>query len=211
MKKIGIVLRSDKSQASNDIYLVNKEIIDVLVMNNVDYELIIPNNNLDNITEKYSGFLFQGGSEYNNYDLEIIKICQKNNIPVLGICLGMQLMGLCNGGNLEKIDSDINHNQKNAKVHSVYIKKSSLLYKIVEFDKIVVNSRHNDQLTKTTLNVTSRAIDNVIESIEDPNCKCFIGIGWHLETNYEYDIVSKKIFNYFFKCVGEYYEYKKNN
>ena len=40
------------------------------------------------------GVIFQGGKDLYPYHYQILNYCINNNIPVLGICMGMQLIGL---------------------------------------------------------------------------------------------------------------------
>ena len=99
-----------------------------------------------------------------------------------------------NLNNISKIDSYIKHNSDYTYVHKVYF-NDSLLKKILNKDEIIVNSRHNDCVTKTNLLISSKSIDNIIESVEIDNN--VIGLEWHPESLYDIDINSKKIFDWF--------------
>ena len=70
---------------------------------------------------------------------------------------------------------------------------------ILKKDKILVNSRHKSAIKKTNYRVSSISKDNIIESIEIPNHKFFLGLQWHPENLYDIDPNSKKIFDYFIK------------
>ena len=45
--------------------------------------------------------------------------------------------------------------------------------------------------------------DNVIECIEDENKRFFLGVQWHPESMYNYDLNSRKIFDYFIKICND--------
>lgn len=143
------------------------------------------------------GVIIQGGDNYSDDFLRIVNKLYDMNKPTLGICLGMQMMGVLFNGKLGKIE---NHKSKLNYVHEVSIKRDSLLYKIIKKDKIMVNSRHNDYLINTDLDVSGKS--DVIEAIESKNRVFFLGLQWHPESMIEYDIIANVIFDYFIKgCI----------
>lgn len=178
---IGIIGRKN-----DDKITFNKEIIDVIKKYDfiplgiiVDFE-----NNSDNefiktkpLIDLCSGIILQGGSDYYDIDIIITKYLHKNNIPTLGICLGMQTMAMAFNGNMGDIN---NHKSDKLYVHSVDINKDSKLYDILKKDKIIVNSRHKSYIINTDLKVSGQA--NIIEAIEDNAKDFFIGVQWHPET-----------------------------
>ena len=149
------------------------------------------------------GIIIQGGDNYTDDVLRIVNELYDMNKPTLGICLGMQMMGILFNGKLGKV---LNHKSKLNYVHEVNIKKDSLLYKIIKKEKIMVNSRHNDYLINTDLDVSGRS--DVIEAIESKNRVFFLGLQWHPESMIEYDIIANVIFDYFIK--GCLYGFIKN-
>ena len=149
------------------------------------------------------GIIIQGGDNYTDDVLRIVNELYDMNKPTLGICLGMQMMGILFNGKLGKV---LNHKSKLNYVHEDNIKKDSLLYKIIKKEKIMVNSRHNDYLINTDLDVSGRS--DVIEAIESKNRVFFLGLQWHPESMIEYDIIANVIFDYFIK--GCLYGFIKN-
>lgn len=146
------------------------------------------------------GFLFQGGDSFYNYDLYIVNYAYQNNIPSLGICLGMQLMAFSQNGILELLGNDDHHAKENY-VHSVKIDRNSKLFSILGEEECLVNSRHYEHITKTDLPVVATASDGTIEAVEDPEKKFFIGVQWHPEDMIAYDKVTEKLWNHFIlKC-----------
>jgi len=148
-----------------------------------------------NILDKCDGVIFQGGTDIYPYHFEILNYCSNNNIPVLGICMGMQIIGLYANKQIEndliKIDNhyDIEH--------KINISENSILYKLFGED-MVVNSRHNysiEHIDKPFI-VSSRSDDNIIESIELIDKENFIlGLQFHPE---DLDNMNK-LYNYFIK------------
>lgn len=123
-------------------------------------------------------------------EFALIKKAHEKDIPVLGICAGMQHMNLAMGGtlieNLKKtLGTSIQHrNDKRDELqHGITIKKDSKLYQVLNTTFMQVNSNHNAGLNKvaTPFMVSAHATDGVIEGIEDPNKRFFIGVIWHPE------------------------------
>ena len=189
---IGIIAREYLSETKKKINIVYNDIMLAIIKSGgipigipIDYD----------ITDYLSicnGFVFQGGDDINIHNLETISILKKENIPTLGICLGMQEMFYQD--NLRDIS---NHNINS--LHEIRIKRETLLYKILKKDRILVNSRHKSMIFETEYLVSSVSLDNVIESIEIPNHKFFLGLEWHPENLYDIDSNSRKIFDYFIK------------
>lgn len=108
-------------------------------------------------------------------------------------------MALSLNGQVCKLESNI-HNQSSKYVHEIYFNKNSKLFEIIKNDKILVNSRHNYYVIKTNLLITAISNDNIIEALEDPNKKFFIGLQWHPES-LKQDLNSQKIFDAFIKIL----------
>lgn len=74
------------------------------------------------------GIVFPGGKKLTPYDRYLLEQVIKKDIPVLGICLGMQLMSCYNEEKIiEKNNTKINHRQKNRSelTHKVIIKEAT--------------------------------------------------------------------------------------
>ena len=190
---IGVLLRVDEK------YTLNKEIKEVIDSYNKICLAIYPKT-LDEFKELANlcdVFILQGGKDYTDLEIEMVKYLYENNIPTLGICLGMQMMGVMNG-NLNLIGNN-SHQSKEKYVHEINIDKNSILYSILNEEKILVNSRHMECITNTSLDIVGYSIDGIIEAIEDKSKKIFIGVQWHPESIM--DDNNKKIFDYFFSNV----------
>ena len=198
MHYIGIIGRKNDNKIT-----FNQEIINVIhkyncipigIIVDFDNNTNIEFNKIKNIIDLCDGFILQGGSNYYDIDIIITKYLYENNIPTLGICLGMQIMAMTFNGRMSEIN---NHNRKNKYVHSINIDKNSKLYNIIKKDKIFVNSRHNSYIVNTDLDVS--ATNNITEAIEDKNKKFFIGVQWHPESIMDENSIL--LFNYFFLSI----------
>lgn len=99
------------------------------------------------------------------------------NMPVLGICKGLQIMAIASGASLyQDIGTGygrptICHNQKAPGcygIHEIDLKPNSLLRDILKADKLRVNSFHHQAVKDPgkSLEVSARASDLIIEAIE---------------------------------------------
>ena len=195
MKYIGVIGRC------NDGIKFNQEIINVIYnFGFTPIGIIVdfkgdPNlsfNSVKGLIDVCDGFILQGGNGYFEIDKLIVKYLYNKNIPTLGICLGMQIMSMTFNGQMGAIAM---HLSTEKYVHNINLKNDSYLYSIIGKENILVNSRHKDSIIKTDLNVS--AFNDIIEAVEDPDKKFFIGVQWHPESLMDEE--SYKIFNEFFK------------
>src|SRR5690625_82490 len=112
--------------------------------------------------------------------------------PILGICRGLQILNVALGGTLyqdiyaQHEDKLLKHGQdapSNYGTHLINIVKDSKLYQLVQQDQIRVNSYHHQAIKDvgSGLHVSSRASDDIIESIEGKTHPFAIGVQWHPE------------------------------
>lgn len=195
LQYIGIIGRKNKTKVT-----FNQEVINVIYKYGFIPLGIITDTNKNNLKdflpliEMCDGFILQGGTNYYDIDLTITKYLYQNNIPTLGICLGMQTMAMCFNGIMKDIKK---HKSNKTYVHKIDIIKNSKLYNIIKKEKIMVNSRHKSYIEKTKLKIS--ATNKIIEAIEDSNKDFFIGIQWHPETLMDENSIL--LFNYFFKII----------
>ena len=167
----------------------------------------IEKENIDHYLDMCDGVIFPGGKKITPFDVYLLKRCIERDIPTLGICLGMQLMS-CVGEDFKvyKNDTDIEHFQDDDDImtHKVMVKKDSLLYKILEKDEILVNSFHNYHVSvNNNYLVNAYSEDGYIEGIELRDKIFHMGVQWHPEISYDFDLNSKKIIKYFIKACSK--------
>ncbi len=214
---IGIVLRPEISPESNELMCMYKEVSTAIIKNGGIPIGICPTSvesyyggdikttneltksefaDLKRIVDLCDGIVCQGGDNYYDYDIKIIKYAHFINKPLLGICLGMQAMSAAFNGELQPINN-LSHSQKGHKyVHEVLIKEPSKLFNILRKHRINVNSRHKWKVVKTDLNVVGVTCE-VIEAVEDSNKEFFIGVEWHPESMIVYDKTMNNLFKEF--------------
>lgn len=169
-------------------------------------------DNFDIYLEKVDGLLFSGGvdvspmlygedplkeitkisSDRDNYEINLLNKAVSMDMPILGICRGMQLINVALEGSLYQ---DINAQIKNSNghspseinvdelYHSVSIKIDSRLFKILNKDKIFVNSFHHQCVKKLGKNLKPVAFssDNIVEAYESSKHRFLLGVQWHPE------------------------------
>lgn len=193
--KIGVMLRKNE-----DRFTLNEEIEEVIhfyggrVIGMTRYD--------EDILSLLDGVILQGGVDYTLDDLKVTSYLYEHDIPTLGICLGMQTMGIFKQGELEVMKENKHYAPLKNDVHEVKIDTNSKFYGIIGKDKIKVNSRHHEALTRTNLLVSGKSLDGVIEVIEDPSKRFFIGVQWHPETNFRNDEISLRLFDYYFHVLS---------
>jgi len=128
--------------------------------------------------------------------------------PIFGICRGLQLINAFYGGTLfqdlnkmdfTSIEHSYVHGPKYSPCHVVEVYVGTHLYDMVQQAKIGVNTKHHQSIDVLGdgLIVTSKAMDGVIEGIEDPSKRFLMAVQWHPEMMAENEPLQRKIFDGF--------------
>lgn len=158
-------------------------------------------NDLPNLLKICSGFIIPGGNNWHIIDEMMINYALINDIPLLGICAGMQAIAnrqnFCGSDESDKTIpiKEENHYSLKKYCHHVNI-NNGLLKNIIQKDRIKVNSRHHFKVIKEDFfQVDAWSDDKIIEAIHIPNKKFILGIQWHPEDLDDEN--TKKIFETF--------------
>lgn len=178
--------------------------VPVIIPPLADKDIII--NTLDNI----DALLLTGGADHNPLwsgqqpqpglhninqardlpELLATRLACNRQMPILGICRGMQTIAIALGG---EVCQDIPHTPQLIKhsqeadrtepTHSVDIEPDSALHGIFGTDRIFVNSFHHQAVTSPGkgMRITATAPDGTAEAMESTCHKPVIGVQWHLE------------------------------
>ena len=156
---------------------------------------------LNRILDLCDGIIVPGGKRVYEYDLYICKYAFDNDIPILGICAGMQTMAkINNNDNTNELIPEENHYLDESDRHIIEIKKDTMLYDILKKDSIEVNSFHKYRISSNGIYKIGATSDNCIEAIEYDNNKFYIGVQWHPERMIDNDS-SRKLFEKFIECT----------
>ncbi|MEC9005673.1 MAG: gamma-glutamyl-gamma-aminobutyrate hydrolase family protein [Nitrospirota bacterium] len=157
-------------------------------------------------------------TERTTLELGVSKVAHKADVPMLGICGGMQSIAVALGGTLFQ---DINSQIKNSiphqpicsatkMTHSIQIEARSLLRRIAGKATIQVNSSHHQSVKNvpSCLRTTAVAPDGIIEAIEAPDKHFLLGVQWHPEFLYERHSIQKKLFRALIKAAQAFSKHK---
>lgn len=166
---------------------------------------------IDEYLDKISGLLIPGGdfafkkewyvnpdeekpyqpSKRLDFDIAIANRALDRDVPLLGICAGMQVLGCISGAKMtpnvnKHLNTSIDHrNHKPADqvAHDVKVAANSKLYSITGKDIFAVNTAHSEAIVETPENVLVSGVseDGAIEAIEIKNKEFAIGVQWHPE------------------------------
>jgi putative glutamine amidotransferase len=137
--------------------------------------------------------------ERDAFELALIAEARRRDLPILGICRGIQMLNVAGGGTLvqdipSQLAGALDHNlvppahQAFDLAHEIWIDRDALLARLLREaigtgDTCEVNSRHHQAVKAPApgFRVSATAPDGVIEAIEDPRLRFCVGVQWHPE------------------------------
>ena len=144
------------------------------------------------------------------YDIALAKYAVEENKPFLGVCRGMQILNVSQGGSLHQDLSSagfekhsLSNSHRNEGAHFVKVLEGSLLHEIVGQDKLYVNSYHHQGLNKLADNIRKMAEteeDKLVEAIYVEDKNFVMGIQWHPEMMYDKEIMQKIVERFVESC-----------
>lgn len=167
---------------------------------------------LDAWLERVSGVLITGGAfdippevygetpreglgavkpERTRFEKRVLELAMERQLPVLGVCGGMQLLNVLNGGSLyqdlgRECPKAAPHEQKHDRTqpqHPVDVKPGTLLAECMGPGQVMVNSTHHQAVSKVSDRVVVSAVapDGIVEGIEVKGYPFAVGVQWHPE------------------------------
>ena len=199
---------SPKRTAVNTAYVQS-----VILSGGIPYMIPVTDNVeiLRQIVSQLDGIVFTGGEDIqpiyygdlpyekleevsparDTFDLMVLKMAADRNIPILGICRGLQLMNVAFGGTLyqdlpTQHPSSVNHRQEESgttPTHPISIIKESKLAEITGQEVLQVNTFHHQAIRKLApgFKITAWAPDSIAEAIEAYPIRQMIGVQFHPE------------------------------
>ncbi len=145
-----------------------------------------------------------------SFEIALCREAIRHRLPLLGICRGVQVMNVAQGGSLfqdlksEYPGETLAHQQKQLSrytSHAVQFSEDSALAAIFGCNALQVNSHHHQAVQKVApgFTITATAPDGVIEALEYPELPFCIGVQWHPERLVESqkDTLHRRLFEAF--------------
>ena len=168
-----------------------------------------------NTLDRIDGLILSGGGDYDPHwageepspllgtinaerdlpELLITRLAYNRQLPILGICRGIQTLATAFGGHVAqdisevsgwKQEVSIKHSQdapREEATHSVTIEKDSLISVAYQATEIKVNSFHHQAVDNPgdKFRAVATSLDGIIEAMESSEYKSVIGVQWHPE------------------------------
>ncbi len=201
--------------------------------------LVLPNiggeENIAEMVRLADGILFSGGEDVHpKYFNEEVKadnmtICERRDsfemqlaekilpldMPVLGICRGMQLLNIAAGGNIYQdiplqYRTAIKHSNPDSRkadiIHKVKLMEGTRLASLYGNEMKGVNSFHHQAVKETApmLKASAYSEDGLVEAYEAAGERFFIGVQWHPEMLLEKYPEELKLFQDFIESAKAY-------
>lgn len=200
--KIGLLMRAKTEGHIHDQFFINQDYIKAFDDLNVNVTLIYPSDeeSLEANIKECHGLVIPGGMDVDPYfynqdnthsscepyevdqmDINAIHIAQSLNIPLFGICRGLQVINVALGGTLKQDipNHNLSSNTHRLKGHLIHIEKDTILHEIFG-SRSEVNSYHHQAIDKcaASLNVIAQSDDGIIEAVIGQN---ILAVQWHPE------------------------------
>ena len=127
------------------------------------------------------------------FELALYKAAKHKGLPILGICRGIQLINVAEGGTLHQhlpaLPETIQHSQMNpdgSLFHEIRLDSSSRLSKAYGKITIRTDSYHHQGVDKVgkELKAIAWTQDGLVESVEGTGKTFVLGVQWHPEMSY---------------------------
>jgi len=137
-------------------------------------------------------------------DFAILDLAEQKDMPVLGICFGVQSINVHRGGSLVQdipsvVSNPLVHDENDPNPparHPVRLTQGSLIARLTGRSEMEVNSYHHQAVQRPgkDLRVVAVSPDGVIEAVEDTAGRFIVGVQWHPERGWRDDPASQALF-----------------
>jgi putative glutamine amidotransferase len=162
---------------------------------------------VDEVLDRLDAIVFAGGADIDPaaYDEEphekttgtrperdagefpLMRSALQRDLPLLGICRGMQLLSVLSGGSLvQHLPDVVRHDGHRPSpgvygLHDVRLEAGSHIARILGEQVSVPSYHHQGVASAGSLKATGWADDDALEAVEDPDRRFTLGVLWHPE------------------------------
>lgn len=165
----------------------------------------------------FDGFLFSGGvdvdparygeqishasveidQDRDAFELALYRHVRPTGKPILGICRGIQVLNVAEGGTLyQHIEGHRQDKPGEQRAQKVLIYKDSMLHRLTGEREILTNTFHhqNVKVLASVLEADAQSEDGYIEAAHMPGHAFYLAVQWHPEIYRTEDPAMQKVF-----------------
>lgn len=145
--------------------------------------------------------------ERDDMELALLREVLTVDLPVFGICRGIQFLNVALGGTLyadipTQLPSLVNHHQSGSyedPSHAVQLVPNTPIADLLQVESLMVNSYHHQGICDLAENLQPMATapDGLVEAVWLPSAQFTWAVQWHPEFSYKKDEAAKKLFQAF--------------
>lgn len=229
--RIGIGMNYRTTDDGSECAYLDNHYFDVLAELGVVPLPIIPTEDvilLDAILKQVDGVLLTGGLDIDpslwdedlheetrllhprrqRFDLLLYEQVQKLRLPIMGICLGIQMINVAHGGSLHQYLPDVNDevdhgDEEHTTTHTVVLEPKTQIHQWLQIDQISIPSCHQQGINRLGKGLVAAGTteDGLVEIIERPKYPFLLAIQWHIERDMTQPL-SRTIFDQFLNAAG---------
>jgi putative glutamine amidotransferase len=131
--------------------------------------------------------------ERDRFELALAHAALERDMPVLGVCRGMQMLNVALGGTLEQhLDDTETHRHTPGAFsdHEVRLAEGTLAARVVGSERTAVKSHHHQGIEELGDGLVAVGwADDVVEAIELPGKRFGLGVLWHPEEDERSNVI----------------------
>jgi putative glutamine amidotransferase len=142
-------------------------------------------------------------AERDSFEIELVRRAVAEQLPLLAICRGLQVLNVALGGTLvEHLPAEVGEElahcapERRPTEHAVRVVDGCRLAALLPAGDVRVMSWHHQSLRSVAprLEVVARAADGVVEAVEMAAHPWLVGVQWHPELTAAEDLFQQRLF-----------------